>query len=354
MQTLLWKFPTAILAAAADAPDWFRVNEKTGELVVLGIRLVGLSAENAKKLLFSIVLIFAAILLRYLVTGLIRLMLGSRKNNRLIFWSKQGIQLLTALIIVVGVVSIWFNDSTRMTTFLGLISAGFAFALQRVITAFAGYFVILRGKTFNVGDRIVMGGVRGDVIDLGFIQTRIMEMGEPPSVQAADPAMWVRSRQYTGRIVTITNDKVFDTPVYNYTKEFPYIWDELSIPITYKADRARAEQIILKVAERHTIKVSELGEPAVQEMERRYVMRKTELGPKVYWRLTDNWLELTVRFITLDHGVREVKNLMSRDILNAFDEAGIGIASATYEIVGLPSLDVHLRGQPEEHVNRLK
>jgi small-conductance mechanosensitive channel len=354
MQAFLWKFPIAILAAAAGTSDWFKVNERTHELEVLGIRLVGLSADNAKKLLFSLALIFAAILLRYLVTGLIRLMLGSRKNNRLVFWSKQGIQLFTALVIVVGVVSIWFNDSARMTTFLGLVSAGFAFALQRVITAFAGYFVILRGKTFNVGDRIVMGGVRGDVIDLGFIQTRIMEMGEPHSVQAADPAMWVKSRQYTGRIVTITNDKVFDTPVYNYTKEFPYIWDELSIPITYKADRNRAEQIILQVAERHTVKIAELGEPAVQEMERRYVMRKADLRPKVYWRLTDNWLDLTVRFITLDHGVREVKHLMSRDILKAFDEAGIGIASATYEIVGLPPLDMNLRAPSEEHINRLK
>ena len=43
-------------------------------------------------------------------------------------------------------------------------TAGLAFALQNVVTSFAGYFVILRGKTFNVGDRIVMGGVRGDVI----------------------------------------------------------------------------------------------------------------------------------------------------------------------------------------------
>ena len=85
-----------------------------------------------------------------------------------------------------------------------------AFALQRVITAIAGYFVILRGKTFNVGDRIVMGGVRGDVVALDFMQTTIMEMGQPPPVQNADPAMWVKARQYTGRMVSITNAKIFD------------------------------------------------------------------------------------------------------------------------------------------------
>ena len=74
------------------------------------------------------------------------------------------------------------------------------------------------------------------------------------------------------------------------------------------------------------------------EMERRYFVSLGELEPKVYYRLTDNWLELTVRFITKDRGGRDLKDMMSRDILQAFDEAGIGIASATFEIVGLPPL----------------
>lgn len=118
------------------------------------------------------------------------------------FWTRQAIHFTTAVVIVVGVASIWFDDPARLATALGLMGAGLAFALKRVVTSVAAYFVILRGKTFNVGDRIVMGGVRGDVIALGFIQTTIMEMGQPPPVQNADPAMWVRARQYTGRLVT--------------------------------------------------------------------------------------------------------------------------------------------------------
>ena len=65
------------------------------------------------------------------------------------------------------------------------------------------------------------------------MQTQIMEMGQSPQEQADAPAMWVHSRQFTGRIVTVTNDKVFDEPVYNYTHEFPYIWDEISLPVAY-------------------------------------------------------------------------------------------------------------------------
>ena len=65
-----------------------------------------------------------------------------------------------------------------------------------------------------------------------------------------------------------------------------------------------------------------------------------DIAPQVYFRLTDNWLELTVRFLVPDHGIREIKDAMSRDILAALDEAGIGIASSTFEITGLPKLRV--------------
>lgn len=58
----------------------------------------------------------------------------------------------------------------------------------------------------------------------------------------------------------------------------------------------------------------------------------------MYYRLTDKWLELTVRFVAPDRGIRDVKDAISRDLLQELDAAGIGIASATFEITGLPPL----------------
>jgi small-conductance mechanosensitive channel len=165
--------------------------------------------------------------------------------------------------------------------------------------------------------------------------------------------MWVQARQYTGRIVTVTNDKVFDTPIFNYTREFPYIWEEMRIPISYKDDRAAAERILLQAALSCTVKITELTEQAIAEMERRYVLRRTELEPRVYWRLTDNWIELTVRFMTLDHNIRTVKDQMSRQIIAELDKAKIGIASSTYDIVGVPTIHV-VQESPKVPVPRLK
>lgn len=305
-----------------------------------GIHFVGVNAENGRKLLLTGVLIIVVWILRYLLRWLMRLAQRLWPDPSRDFWTRQAINLGTTLLVVLGVLSIWFDDPTRLATALGLVTAGLAFALQKVVTAIAGYAVILRGKTFTVGERITMGRVRGDVIGLGLIQTTIMEMGQPPNVQSADPAMWVHSRQYTGRIVTVTNDRIFDEAVYNYTRDFPYLWEEISLPIPYTADRERAEQIMLDAARRHTKTHGDHVQYAMDAMMRRYVMQSVTIEPKVYYRLTDNWLELTVRFLVEDRGVRDAKDVMSREMLRDFDAAGISLASATFEIVGFPPLKV--------------
>ncbi|TFI57070.1 mechanosensitive ion channel [Sphingomonas parva] len=313
-------------------------------LELFGVHLVGATPENARKLLLTLALAAVVLMLGWLGRRLFAATDRASAGGRFRFWSRQVVSIVTALILILGVVSVWFDDPTRLTTALGLVTAGLAFALQRVITATAGYFVILRGKTFNVGDRIVMGGVRGDVISLSFMQTKIMEMGQPPPVESAEPAMWVHSRQFTGRIVTVSNDKIFDEPVYNYTYHFPYVWEEMRLPISYRDDRDAAERILLEAAQRHAVQTDELNEGHRAELERRYQLPLGDISPKVYWRITDNWLELAVRFLSPDHGAREIKDAMSREILTRLERAGIGIASATYEITGMPKLRIAREG----------
>jgi small-conductance mechanosensitive channel len=303
-----------------------------------GVQLVGANAETGHKLLLTLAFVLGI----WASGAVLRALLGwighSVDSPRFRFWTQQGTALLLAIALLLGLISIWFDNPAHLSTVFGLVTAGIAFALQRVITAVAGYFVILRGKTFNVGDRIVMGGVRGDVIALSFMQTKIMEMGEPPPVQDGDPPVWVHSRQFTGRIVTVTNDKIFDEPVYNYTRHFPYLWDEIRLPIRYGDDRVEAERILLNAANAHALTPERLDPDRLEELERLYNLKGLEIAPRVFLRITDNWLELAVRFLTSDHGTRDIKDAMSRDILSALDSAGIRVGSTTYEITGVPPL----------------
>jgi small-conductance mechanosensitive channel len=330
--------------------NWIKLVPPNQAVQILDVKLVGVNAENGKKLLFTLAFIVAVWLLARLARLIVYRLLAGSGRERVRFWARQAIQLSAAVVLLLGIASIWFDDPTRLATALGLISAGLAFALQKVVSAVAGYVVILRGNTFNVGDRIVMGGVRGDVVALGFIHTTIMEMGQPPPVQTDQPAMWVKSRQYTGRMVAVSNSQVFDEPVYNYTREFPYIWEEIALPVPYRADWEKAEQILLSAAERHSTPMAELGETELAELERRYFMKRSSIRPRVYSRLTDNWLELTVRFLVTDHGIRNVKDAMARDILRGLNQAGIEVASATFGLVEAPRMQVEVSGA--EHGGR--
>ncbi len=51
-----------------------------------------------------------------------------------------------------------------------------------------------------------------------------------PRARATRP---LTPRKGAGRLVTVTNGAIFSDPVYNYTRDFPYLWEELTVPIGY-------------------------------------------------------------------------------------------------------------------------
>jgi small-conductance mechanosensitive channel len=299
---------------------------------VFGVTLIGATSHNLHKLILTLAFIVIAWAFAWLLRQTLKLFIGTRTGTRFQFWAKQGVSLIVAGVLILGVMSIWFDNPARLASVVGLIGAGIAFALQRVITAVAGYFVILRGKTFNVGDRILMGGVRGDVVGLSFMQTRIMEMGQSPR-EETDTKSWVRSRQFTGRIVTVTNDKVFDEPVFNYTHAFAYIWDEVSVPVRYSSDHAAAEKCIVSAAAKHALSRDKIGDEEVRRLEQRFGIDVGEIDPSVFWRITEDWLEMTVRFLGPDHGIRRIKDQMTREMMAGFARDGVEIGATRQEAV---------------------
>jgi small-conductance mechanosensitive channel len=299
------------------------------------------------RLLWTLALVAGIVVVRAVIGALMRRTLADgpvrAETAKSRFIVQQAVSLLVLVVVLFGTMRIWFADPERLATVIGLATAGVAVALQRVITAFAAYLIILRSSIFEIGDRITIGGVRGDVVSLGLMQTTVMEMGEPANAQTGDPKVWVAARQYTGRLIRVTNDKIFDTPVYNYTREFPFMWEELTLPVKYGADRAAAESILLEAARRHTASHVAAATPAFERLRSRFLIPESVgLDPRVYLRLTDNWVELAVRFIAPVHGVRTLKDAMSREILAGFEAAGLEVASGTYEIVGMPSLKVEI------------
>ena len=122
----------------------------------------------------------------------------------------------------VAIVGLWSKALPHTSTFLGLIGAGLAIALREPLLSIAGRLAVFAGHMYSVGDRIEINKMSGDVIDIGFFYTRMMEIGN-----------WVKGDQYSGRIIQFANAQIFGTAVFNYTQNFSYIWDEIKLPITY-------------------------------------------------------------------------------------------------------------------------
>jgi small-conductance mechanosensitive channel len=101
--------------------------------------------------------------------------------------------------------SIIFSEKlSSLTVAFGIAGAGIAFALQEVIASVAGWVAMSFGHLYKIGDRVQLGGIRGDMIDIGILRTTLMECGG-----------WFNGDQYSGRIVRVANSFIFKEPVFN-------------------------------------------------------------------------------------------------------------------------------------------
>jgi small-conductance mechanosensitive channel len=246
------------------------------------------------------------------------------------FGIKRTIRFGTGFVLLVALAGIWHVFGGHIGLVVGLGAAGLGYALQNVIGAVFGWLGILVSGIYRIGDRISLAGVEGDVIDLTPLRTVILEMGSPLELGVNVPTTtWVRGRQYTGRVVGVPNYRVLTDPVYNYSGAFEYIWEELTIPVSYRSDWREAERILLEEVERASD--SEGARHAMAEMMRRYPVPQHEIEPNVFVRATDNWWEISGRFVVPIRTVRTTKSELTKRVRERFDAAGIEIASGTME-----------------------
>ncbi len=241
------------------------------------------------------------------------------------YYARKGARYAVAAVTVVALAIVWQAFAGRLGVVLGLATAGVAFAMQEVIGAVAGWFNIVSGRIFRVGDRIQMGGVRGDVIDITPLRTKVMEIGS-----STDGGTWVRGRQYTGRIVALSNKTTFTEPFFNYSSIFDFIWEELTIPVSHDGNWHEAETILQEEAARASS--SEGADQAMDAMVDRYPVGRAEVEPRVFVRSTDNYMELSARFVVPVRTARSVKDDMTRRVTDRLAAAGIEVASTTREV----------------------
>ncbi|WP_431878290.1 mechanosensitive ion channel domain-containing protein [Micromonospora marina] len=280
------------------------------------------SSSVSGRFVTSAVLVVLAVLIAVLA-GRVATMRVEDTSNR--YYLRKAVHYLTVVALLITLAVLWRPFAGRIGVVLGLAAAGLALAMQEVIGAFAGWISILTGRQFRVGDRIQMCGVRGDVLDITPLRTRILESGS-----SSDPDSWIRGRQYTGRVVSLSNRFVFTAPVYNSSTVLDHLWEELTLPIPYEADWHLAERILCEEA--RDISSTAEARRAIEQMRRRYPVAEAEVDARVFVRATPNWVELSARFVVPVRAARQVKDQVTRRVLDRLAENGIRVASVTQDI----------------------
>jgi len=196
---------------------------------------------------------------------------------------------------------------------LGLISLVLGFALQTPISSFIGWVYILMRAPYRVGDRIQIGDARGDVIDVGYLDTTLWETGGP----------LLSTDHPSGRLIKFPNTNVFNTPVYNYSWPlFPYVWNEVKFHIAYESDLDWVADTMQKLT------AEELGESMIDKVKvYRDLLARTPVDhldvqerPVVFFRVHDNtWLEAIVRYLVHPKEAGRVKTKLTRKLLSALN-----------------------------------
>jgi small-conductance mechanosensitive channel len=277
------------------------------------------------KLVFSLITVILTAVANRVAVNMLRVRVKDPAHLHTLHMLVRNTIVLAGCIIILF---IWLGVGSNFTVAMGILGAGIAFASQEVIGSFVGYLNIVTGSMFRIGDRVRIGDVVGDVLDIGMLRTTVMEIGE-----------WVKADQYTGRIVTVANRMVFAAPVFNYTQHWRYLWDEIMIPVTYISDWKRAGEIMLEHGREYTADFQAQAQDELQALMKAYPLHETMVEPSLYIVMTDNWIEMTLRYVVDARERRKAKGELHLELLRHFEsEIDVTVASATFEIVGFPPL----------------
>ena len=265
---------------------------------------LGLSPGIQNKLIATLVAVFILWFIRRFI-----LWFSKKKFNdvQIIYrWRKTSLYIVFSIgFILVG--RIWFEGFGSIATYLGLLSAGLAIALNQPVANLAGWAFIIWRKPFTVGDRIEINHITGDVIDIRIFQFTMMEIGN-----------WVDADQSTGRIVHVPNGKIFSEWLANYSVGFAYIWNEVSVLVTFESNWRKAKEILGKIVIARAEHHSEGAEEQIRETSKRFLIFYDTLEPSVYTSVRESGVLITIRYLCAPRKRRITEHEIWEDVLTEF------------------------------------
>ncbi len=248
--------------------------------------------ENFIPIIISIIIVILAyILFRIIVNSTKNTLLKKAKTKKQIttieFFAKILSYLFFIVLLLFALFS-YFGDLTGLGLGIGLFSAAIGFALQRPISGIAAWIMMITRRPFEIGDRIIIGKLKGDVIDITLTHIYLHEIGGI-----------VAGEENSGRIIMVPNSILFEQNIINYSmKKEELVLDQVSVPITFESNLKKASEIALNSAKKHIEKFVD----------------KPKREPYIRTYFNPNGLEVNARYFVPAKNLQEYSSKITQEI----------------------------------------
>lgn len=226
-----------------------------------------------------------------------------------------------ALVLLVGL-GMLAGSSLQLTAVLGILAAGAAVALQDSAKNAVGWLYLTTRSEVTPGSRVEVDGVVGEVIDIGFMKTTLLEVGN-----------LVQGRQSSGRIANIPNARFVSEPVLMSPEFALHVWHESSYLLTYESDWERGVELLEGLGREVYEELAAGAARGFREMERRYAFKHGPLTPIVYVRAEDSGVLLVLRYLTHIRQRRGSEDRITRAFLREVErDDALEVAYPTWRV----------------------
>jgi small-conductance mechanosensitive channel len=180
------------------------------------------------------------------------------------------------IVFILGIISIWAPRLQTFAVSIFAVAVALVLATKELIACLSGSGLRMLTKAYSLGDRIEIGGIRGNVVDHNALTTTLLEIGPGQT-----------SHQYTGRAMVIPNSFLFSHPLTNetYTKKFRL--HIITIPLTTDDDWKTAEQLLLTAGQEESAPFIEEAEAYLKNLEGKLWLDAPSVEPRVTIQLPE-------------------------------------------------------------------
>lgn len=282
--------------------------------------LSNLTGINQVPILLTTYSIIAIIIIALIAKGISFLNTKLNKDERSLYILNKKIHIIKLITTTIILLFIWEKQIQSIITFISFVGAAATLAIRDIIVNFfAGIYISLY-KPFKVEDRIEVKegstSIIGDVVNTNSLHFELLEVNNKDE-----------GEQSTGIIVQIPNSKVFTNPIKNYTKAFKYIWNELEVKINLNTNLAQNKKTLYDIVKSNDIvkKIPRKMKNQLNEVVGDYRIYYNNLEPIIYTKLTEDCIELTIRYLVHPKKSRHIESQIWNKIYESYKEGNLDL-----------------------------